>query len=79
MRSIVSHSFAKNRYNQFRVDIFCIEVFVLGVKEEGGGVRANEVGESLAQHGEAENITILQRKDYSIKVFDGCNLINATS
>jgi len=56
---VISNTFSENWRDQFRVDLFGVEVVVLGVEEEGGGFRADKVCERLPYHGEAEDTAIL--------------------
>lgn len=58
--NIIGDTLPEDRGNQTGVNLFCVKVLVSRVEEEGGGFGTNEVGESLTQHCETENITILQ-------------------
>ena len=58
--NIIGDTLPEDGGNQTGVNLFCVKVLVSRVEEEGGGFGTNEVGESLTQHCETENITILQ-------------------
>ena len=57
--NIIGDTLPKDGGNQTGVNLFCVKVLISRVKEEGRGFGTNEVGESLTQHCETENITIL--------------------
>ena len=57
---IVSHTLAKHGRDQFGVDVLSIQVLVLGVEEESGGIRPHQVSEGLSHHSEAEHTPILE-------------------
>lgn len=59
VRNIVGHTLPKNRCDQFGINFFSIQVFILGVEEHGAGTGAYGIGERLSNHCETENIAIL--------------------
>lgn len=56
---VIGDSFAKHRRGQSGVDVFGVQVLVLAVEEQRGGVAAQQVGEGAPHHGEAEHGSIL--------------------
>ena len=58
--NIIGDTLPEDGGNQTGVNLFCVKVLISRVEEEGRGFGTNEVGESLTQHCETENITILR-------------------
>ena len=59
VRYIVCNPFSKNWCGQSRIDILCIEIFVLAVEHQCGCLTTQKVGKGFAHHGKADNGPIL--------------------
>lgn len=60
VRDVVSDSFSKHRRGEPGVDVLRVQVVILAVEHERGGVAAQQVGEGAANHGETEHWPVLR-------------------
>ncbi len=61
MGHIVGHAAAKHGRGEVGVEVLGVEVVVVRVPEDGGGLGAQQIGHIGAKHGEAEHRAVLEK------------------